>query len=56
MKHILLLIALTSCKTIYWKQASNVVEPVECEGKAMNPETQECIESEREKRSYGVRK
>jgi hypothetical protein len=50
------LIALSSCKTTYWQQPNNDLEVTECNGKPIDPQTQEClIESERERRSYGVR-
>jgi len=56
MKLLLLLVALSGCKTTYWHLPDNDLEPTECEGKMINPETQECLETEAEKRSYGVRK
>ncbi len=53
----ILILILTSCKTSQWHYQERLEpEPDVCEGKAMNPNTQECLETEREIRSHGVRK
>lgn len=56
MKLLILLAALSGCRTLELRNPSLEIT-TECNGKKINPETQECLSvSEKELRSYGVRK